>query len=63
MASLSFARSFVGVALLYPFVPILGFLVCARQYRDYAVWQRDFLAAGEEQRCLEIWAAELAGRR
>eukprot|EP00439_Symbiodinium_sp_Y106_P047753 s451_g6.t1 len=31
------------------------------QYSDYAVWQRAFLAAGEEQRCLDIWASELAG--
>ena len=36
--------------------------ILRRQYSDYAVWQRAFLAAGEEQRCLDIWASELAGR-
>ena len=41
--------------------PLASAILC-RQYSDYAVWQRAFLAAGEEQRCLDIWASELAGR-
>ena len=41
-------------------LPLASAILC-RQYSDYAVWQRAFLAAGEEQRCLDIWASELAG--
>ncbi|NJJ57027.1 non-ribosomal peptide synthase/polyketide synthase [Pseudomonas sp. B14(2022)] len=39
-----------GQALL-PALPI--------QYADYAVWQRDWMAAGEKQRQLDYWCARL----
>ncbi|MGX5797717.1 condensation domain-containing protein, partial [Pseudomonas sp. E2-15] len=44
-----------GQAAQLPFMPL--------QYADYAVWQRDWMAAGEQQRQIDYWRDLLGGEQ
>ncbi|NWC72452.1 hypothetical protein HX873_31620, partial [Pseudomonas sp. P7758] len=44
-----------GLSLELPALPI--------QYSDYAIWQRHWMEAGERERQLQYWTAQLGGEQ
>ena len=44
-----------GLKVVLPELPI--------QYADYAIWQRSWMEAGEQERQLEYWKAQLSGEQ